>query len=66
MRAVASGKTQPDEPEVYDRCSNQAGNETSDKAAKTETGLVVQVPPFICEGESVLVNTADGSYQARA
>lgn len=36
------------------------------KPAKMETGLVVQVPPFICEGESVLVNTADGSYQARA
>ena len=36
------------------------------KPAKVETGLVVQVPPFISEGESILVNTADGSYQARA
>ena len=36
------------------------------KPAKMETGLVVQVPPFIAEGESILVNTADGSYQARA
>jgi elongation factor P len=36
------------------------------KPAKMETGLVVQVPPFISAGESILVNTADGSYQARA
>ena len=36
------------------------------KAAKVETGLSVQVPPFICEGEAIIVNTADGSYQARA
>jgi elongation factor P len=36
------------------------------KAAKVETGLTVQVPPFISEGEAILVNTADGSYQARA
>ncbi len=36
------------------------------KPAKMETGLVVQVPPFIDEGESIRVNTADGSYQERA
>lgn len=36
------------------------------KPAKTETGLVVQVPPFIKEGEKIKVNTADGSYQSRA
>jgi elongation factor P len=28
------------------------------KAAKTETGLVVQVPPFINEGEKIRVDTA--------
>lgn len=36
------------------------------KPAKTETGLVVQVPPFIKEGESIQVNTSDGSYLGRA
>ena len=36
------------------------------KAAKLETGLVVQVPPFINEGEKVRVSTSEASYQARA
>ncbi len=36
------------------------------KPAKLETGLVVQVPPFISQGEKVRVNTADGTYQERA
>jgi elongation factor P len=36
------------------------------KPAKMETGLVVQVPPFINEGEKVRVNTAEGTYQERA
>jgi elongation factor P len=36
------------------------------KPAKMETGLMVQVPPFITEGEKIKVNTTDGSYQARA
>jgi len=36
------------------------------KAAKMETGLVVQVPPFINEGEKIRVNTAGGTYQERA
>ena len=36
------------------------------KPAKMETGLVVQVPPFITEGEKIRVNTTEGSYQARA
>ncbi|MCU1234245.1 MAG: translation elongation factor [Candidatus Solibacter sp.] len=36
------------------------------KPAKMETGLVVQVPPFITEGEKIRVNTAEGTYQARA
>jgi elongation factor P len=36
------------------------------KAAKLETGLVVQVPPFITEGEKIKVNTAEGTYQERA
>lgn len=36
------------------------------KPAKTETGLVVQVPGFIKEGEKIKVNTSDGSYSSRA
>ena len=36
------------------------------KPAKTETDLVVQVPQFIREGESIRVNTADGTYLGRA
>ena len=36
------------------------------KPAKVETGLIVQVPPFITEGEKIKINTSDGSYLARA
>jgi len=36
------------------------------KPAKTETGLVVQVPPFISEGETIRVDTAEGTYLSRA
>jgi len=36
------------------------------KPAKVETGLVVQVPPFINQGEKIRVNTAEGTYQERA
>ncbi len=36
------------------------------KPAKTETGLVVMVPPFISEGEVIRVSTSDGSYLERA
>jgi elongation factor P len=36
------------------------------KPAKMETGLVVQVPPFISEGERIRVDTAQGTYVERA
>jgi len=36
------------------------------KPAKMETGLIVQVPPFIVEGEKIRVNTSEGTYQERA
>jgi elongation factor P len=36
------------------------------KPAKLETGMVVQVPSFITEGEKIRVNTAEGTYQERA
>jgi elongation factor P len=36
------------------------------KAATLETGLVIQVPSFITEGEVVIVQTEDGQYLGRA
>ena len=36
------------------------------KPARLETGLVVQVPPFINEGEKIRVDTAEGAYLSRA
>jgi len=38
---------------------------TSFKPAKTETGLIVQVPPFVNSGEKIKVNTNDGAYMER-
>jgi elongation factor P len=39
---------------------------TTFKPAKMETGITVQVPPFITSGEKIRVNTDDGSYVERA
>ena len=36
------------------------------KPAKLETGLVVQVPPFINQGEVIRVSTSEGIYLERA
>ncbi len=36
------------------------------KPAKLETGMMIQVPLFIKEGELIRVNTTDGSYLGRA
>ncbi len=35
------------------------------KPAKLETGLIVQVPPFVNEGDVIRVNTESGEYQSR-
>jgi elongation factor P len=35
------------------------------KPAKMETGLVVQVPPFVNEGDVIRVSTSEGTYQER-
>jgi elongation factor P len=35
------------------------------KAATTETGLVVQVPLFVVEGDTIRVDTRTGEYQTR-
>ena len=36
------------------------------KPARLETGLVVQVPPFVANGDRIRVNTDTGEYQGRA
>lgn len=36
------------------------------KAAKLETGLIVQVPPFINEGDIIRVDPVEGTYLERA
>jgi translation elongation factor P len=36
------------------------------KAATLETGIVVQVPSFITEGEAIVIQTEDGKYLKRA
>jgi elongation factor P len=36
------------------------------KPAKMETGLVVQVPPFIAEGDTIRIDTATSGYIERA
>ena len=41
-----------------------ATNQT--KPATLETGVVIQVPPFIGEGDLIRVNTETGEYQTRA
>ncbi len=35
------------------------------KPAKLETGVIVQVPPFISEGETIRVDTEQGTYLER-
>jgi elongation factor P len=41
-----------------------ATNQT--KPATLETGVTIQVPPFIGEGDLIRVNTETGEYQTRA
>lgn len=36
------------------------------KPAKLETGISIQVPPFVKQGDRIRVNTEDGSYIERA
>ena len=49
------------EPELRGATASQ-----SKKPAKTETGLIVQVPPFVGTGEKIKINTDDGAYIERA
>jgi elongation factor P len=45
---------------------NRATASAQVKPATLETGLVVQVPPFVNEGDRIRVNTETGEYQSRA
>jgi len=36
------------------------------KPAKMETGLMVNVPPFISEGDVIRIDTTEGKYIERA
>lgn len=49
------------EPAVKGNTTNNA-----QKDATVETGLMVRVPLFIEQGETILVSTKDGSYASRA
>lgn len=49
------------EPELKGATISNVG-----KPAKLETGITIQVPPFIKQGERIRVNTEDGSYIERA
>jgi elongation factor P len=53
---------------VVESADGIRGDTTSNvqKPAKLETGLVIQVPLFVKEGEMVRVSTADGTYLGRA
>jgi elongation factor P len=53
---------------VVESADGIRGDTTSNvqKPAKLETGLTIQVPLFVKEGELVRVSTADGSYLGRA
>ena len=45
---------------------NRATASAQVKPATLETGLVVQVPPFVSTGDKIRVNTETGEYLARA
>jgi elongation factor P len=53
---------------VVESAEGIKGDTTSNvqKPAKLETGLTIQVPLFVKEGETVRVSTIDGSYLGRA
>jgi len=49
------------EPSIKGSTASNVG-----KPAKMETGLIVQVPPFISEGDVIRIDTATGAYIERA
>jgi elongation factor P len=53
-------KVQETEPAIKGATVSNVG-----KPAKMETGLVVQVPPFISEGDLIKIDTTTGAYVER-
>ena len=54
---------------VLTECASAVKGNTATSALKdatTETGLLVKVPLFIKEGETIVVSTIDGKYSGRA
>lgn len=64
------GVTLPEKVEyvVTDTTDTVKGNTTNNaqKDATLENGLVVKVPLFITQGETIIVSTLDGKYSSRA
>lgn len=61
LPATVALKVTYSEPAVKGNTSTNAT-----KAATLETGAEVKVPLFINEGETIVINTADGSYKERS
>ena len=70
--AVLVGESQPDgfyepgEQVVVQFGIKNATATNTFKPAKMETGITVQVPPFINKGEKIKIDTAEGKYMERA
>ena len=65
------GRARPAADRRFEGRGDGAGDQGSTanaqlKPARLETGLVVQVPPFVSAGDKVRVNTETGDYQSRA
>jgi elongation factor P len=68
VRTGASGGAAPINMDPWSRPRSPASRDTSTgarKAATLETGLVVQVPLFVNEGDTIRVDTRNGEYQTR-
>ena len=61
LPSVVELKVVETEPELKGATVSNVG-----KPAKLETGITIQVPAFIKEGDKIRVNTDDGSYIERA
>ena len=64
---VGTGSPQTSNPPLKETVPGTKGATARNqiKPATLATGLVVQVPPFVNEGDKVRVNTETGEYQSR-
>lgn len=63
IRAPVSVQLKVAETEPVIKGATASGKAT--KTAVLETGLKIQVPMFICVGDTVIINTESGEYQGR-